>query len=266
MSSKEDSEKCTSSALPATKEECASPQQDTLRAFLLEMTPRRSQDISINSQGSSQKTLDRSEPPTTDQWRQLIKKVRDNLTSNLGLSTIDTLRRSIPDGRYWRIEAEHYADQWKKQQPELSPGAKLGKGSLNMGDSRYLIKDKRYWEIEALFYSNYETKVLMSKGFRRVSPGPPSRVGDKSKAPQELGIQREGGSLTSTVDSTRNERVQMSIKSPSTIDDEEAFPLPCEPSAHRPSEDGEREHTKDENRKRRKHTAESPVIQSHGKR
>lgn len=266
MSSKEDSEKCTSPASSATKEECASPQPDILRAFLLEMTPLRSQDISINSQGSSPKTSDSSEPPTIDQWRQLIKKVCDNLTSCLGLSATDHLRRSIPDSRYWRIEAEHYADQWKKQQTELSPSAKVRKGSLNMGDLRYLIKDKRYWEIEALFYSNYETKVLMSKGFRRVSPGPPSRVGDKSKAAQELGVKREGRYLTSTVDSTRNERAQKSIKSPSTIGGEEAFPLPYKPSAHRPSKDGEREHTKDENKQRRKHTAESPVMQSHGKR
>lgn len=71
-----------------------------------------------------------------------------------------------------------------------------------MGDRRYLINDKRYWEIEALFYSNYETKIMMSKGFRRVSPGPTSHVGDKSKASQELGAQREGPSLASTINDT----------------------------------------------------------------
>lgn len=266
MSSKEDSEKCASPTLTATEGECASAQPDIVRAFLLEMTPLPSQDISINSQGSSPRTPESSEPPTVDQWMQLIKKVCDNLTSNLGLSATDHLRRSIPDGRYWRIEAEHYADQWKKQQTELPPGAELREGSLNMGELRYLIKDKRYWEIEALFYSNYETKVLMSKGFRRVSPGPTSRVGDKSKASQELGVQRKGRSLTSTVDNTRSERAQMVIKSPPTKASEEACPLPYEPSAHHPSEDGEKEHTHDENEQRRKHAAESPVLQSHGKR
>lgn len=243
-------------------EECASRQPDILRAFLLES----SQDISINSQGSSPETPDSSEPPTIDQWRQLIKKVCDNLISNLGLSATDHIRRSIPDGRYWKIEAEHYADQWKKQQTELPPGAELPECSLNMGDLRYLIKDKRYWEIEALFYSNYETKLLMSKGFRRVSPGPTYRVGDKSNAPQKLGVQREGRSLTSTVDNTRNERAQMFIKSPPAKAGEEAFPLRYEPSAHHPSEDGEREHTHDEKEQRRKHAAESPAMQSHGKR
>lgn len=266
MSSKEESENCASPTLTATKGECASPQPDIVRAFLLEMTPLPSQDISINSQGSSSKTPDSFEPPTIDQWRQLIKKVCDNLTSNLGLSATDHLRRSIPDGRYWRIEAEHYADQWKKQQTELLPGAELREGSPNMGDLRYLIKDKRYWETEALFYSNYETKVLMSKGFRRVSPGPTSPVGDKSKASQELGLQREGRSLTSTVDNARNERAQMFIKSPPAKAGEEACPLPYDPSAHQPSEDGEREDTHYENEQRRKHAAESPVIESHGKR
>lgn len=47
---------------------------------------------------------------------------------------------------------------------------------------------------------------------------------------------------------------------------EEAFPLHYEPSAHQPSEDGAREPTDDEHEQRRKHAAESPVIQSHGKR
>lgn len=266
MSSKEHSEKSASPALSVTKEECAPPQRDILRAFLLEMTPLRSRDMSINSQESSPKTPDCSEPPTIDQWRQLIEKVCDNLIGNLGLSATDHLRRSIPDGRYWRIEAEHYAAQWKKQQTELSPRAELRKGSLHIGNLRYLIKDKRYWEIEALFYSNYETKLLMSKGFRRVSPGPPSPVGNKPEAPQELGVQREGRSLASTIDNTRNGRVQMSIKSPSTIDVKEASPIPYEPSAHHSSEDGGREHMKNVNEKRRKHAAESPVMQSHGKR
>lgn len=262
MSSKKDSEMSASPTLSATKEECAPPQPDILRAFLLES----SEGISINSQGSSPKTSDSSEPPTIDQWRQLIKKVCDNLTSNLGFSATDNLRRSIPDGLYWRIEAEHYADQWKKQQTELPPGVELPEGSLNMGDLRYLIKDKRYWEIEALFYSNYETKILMSKGFRRVSPGPTSCVGDKSKASQELGAQREGRSLTTTINNTRNERAQMFIKSPPAKAGEEAFPLRYEPSAHHFGEDGERGHTHDENEQGRKHAAESPVMQSHGKR
>lgn len=256
MSSKGDSEKSASPTLSSTEEECTSPQPDILRAFLLES----SQDISINSQGSSPKTSDSSEPPTIDQWRQLIKKVCDNLTSNLGLSATGHLRRSIPDSLYWRIEAEHYADQWKKQQTDLPPG------SLKLGDLRYLIKDKRYWEIEALFYSNYETKVLMSKGFRRISPGPTSCEGDESKASQELGAQMEGRSLTSTVNNTRNERAQMFTKSPPARAGEESFPLRYELSAHDPSEDGEREHTHDENEQRRKHAAESPVMQSHGKR
>lgn len=256
MSSKGDSEKSASPTLSATEEECTSPQPDILRAFLLES----SQDISINSQGSSPKTSDSSEPPTIDQWRQLIKKICDNLTSNLGLSATGHLRRSIPDGLYWRIEAEHYADQWKKQQTDLPPD------SLKLGDLRYLIKDKRYWEIEALFYSNYETKVLMSKGFRRISPGPTSCEGDESKASQELGAQMKGRSLASTVNNTRNERAQMFIKSPPARAGEEAFPPRYELSAHDPSEDGEREHTHDENEQRRKHAAESPVMQSHGKR
>lgn len=262
MSSKEDSEKSASRTLSATKEECASPQPDILRAFLLES----SQDISINSQGSSPKTSDSSEPPTIDQWRQLIKKVCDNLTSNLGLSATDHLRRSIPDGLYWRIEAEHYTDQWKKQQTELLPGVELPDGGLNMGNLRYLIKDERYWEIEALFYSNYETKVLMSKGFRRVSPGPTSLIGDESKALQELGAQREGRPLTSTVNNTQNKRAQISFKSPPTKAGEEAFQLRYKPSAPHLSEEGEREHTHDENEQRRKHATESPVMQSHGKR
>lgn len=261
MSFIEDSEDC-GSALSATKEECASPQPDITRAFRLESTSLRSQHISINSQESSPKTTHSSEPPTIDQWRLLIKRVCDNLTTNLGLSATDHLRRSIPDGRYWRIEAEHYADQWKEQQTELSLGAELRKGSLSLGDLRYLIKDENYWETEALFYSSYETKVLMSKGFRRASPSPPSREGSKSKTPKELGVQREGRSLISTVDITRNERAQLSIKS-SIIDGEEASPVPYE---HHPSEDGERGLTKDENEQRRKHAAESPAMQSHGKR
>lgn len=261
MSYKEDSEKSASRTLSATKEECASPQPDILREFLLES----SQNNSINSQGSSPRTSDSSEPPTIDQWRQLIKKVCDNLTSNLGLSATDHLRQSIPDGLYWRLEAEHYADQWKKQQIELPPGVELPESSLNMGNLRYLIKDERYWEIEALFYSNYETKVLMSKGFRRISPGPTSRVGDESKALQELGAQREGRSLKSTVTSTRNKRAQIAFKSP-TKAGEEAFPLRYELSAPHPSEEAERERTHDENKQRRKHAAESPVMQSHGKR
>lgn len=260
MPSKEDSEKSASHTLSATKEEGASPQPDILREFLLES----SQNISINSQGSSPRNSDSSEPPTIDQWRQLIKKVCNNLRSNLGLSATDHLRRSIPDGLYWRLEAEHYADQWKKQ-TELPPGVELPEGSLNVGKIRYLIKDERYWKIEALFYSNYETKVLMSKGFRRVSPGPTSRVGDESKALQELGAQREGRSLKSTVTSTRNERAQIAFKSP-TQAGEEAFPLRYEPSAPHPSEEAERERTHDENEQRRKHAAESPVMQSHGKR
>lgn len=142
MSSKENPEKCTSPALSVTKEEYASPEPHILRALLLEMTPVRSQELITNPQGSSTTIPDRSEPPSIDHWRQLILKVCDNLTSNLGLSATDHLRRSIPDGRYWRTEAEHYADQWKKQQAELSPGAELRKGTLNMGDLRYLIKDK----------------------------------------------------------------------------------------------------------------------------
>lgn len=258
MSSKEDSEKSASRTLSATKEECASPQPDILTEFLLES----SQDISINSQGSSPKTSNNSEPPTIDQWRLLIKKVCDNLKSNLGLSATDHLRRSISDGLYWRLEAEHYADQWKKQQTEFPPGVEPPEGSLNMGNLRYLIKDEHFWEIEALFYSNYETKVLMSKGFRRVSPGPTSRVGDESKALQELGAQREGRSLTSTV-ITRNERAQISLKSPPPKAGGEAFPLRYEPSTPRPSEEGEREYTHDENEQ---HAAESPIMQSHGKR
>lgn len=259
MTSKENHKKCTSPALAATKEEYASPEPHILGALQLEMTPVRSQELSINSQRSTSTHPDSFEPPSIDHWRQLIKKVCDSLTSNLGLSATDHLRRSIPDGRYWRIEAEHYADQWKKQQVELSPGTELR-------DLRYLIKDKRYWETEALFYSNYETKVFMSEGFRRISPGPPSRVGDRTEAPQELGVQWESRSLTSIVDNTRGERAQISIKSPSPIHGEVGVPLPYEPSPHRPSEDGEKELTNIENKQRRKHTAESPVVQSHGKR
>lgn len=157
------------------------------------------------------------------------------MTSNLGLSVTDHLRRSIPDSRYWRIEAEHYADQWEKQQVELSPGAELWEGCISMGDLRYLIKDKRYWEVEALLYSNYETKAFMSKGFRRISPGPPSHVGDKTEAPQELGVQWKSRYLTFVVDNTRDERAQTSIWSPSPIHGEEGVPLPYEPLAHRPS-------------------------------
>lgn len=263
MSSKDNPEKCISPALSA---ECASPESHILGALQLEMTPVRCQELSINSQTSSSTNPDSFEPPSIDHWRQLRKKVCDSLTGNLGLMATDHLRRSIPDSRYWRIEAEHYADQWKKKQVELSPGAELREGTLNMGDLRYLIKDKRYWEIEALFYSNYETKAFMSKGFRRISPDPPSRVGDRIEAPQELGVQWESRSLTPVVDDTRDERAQISIWSPSPIQGEEGVPLPYEPSAHRPNEDGEKELTNIENKQRRKHAAESPVIQSHGKR
>lgn len=264
MPSKENPEKYISPVLSA---EYASPEPHILGALQLEMAPVRCQELSINSQTPSPTNPDSFEPPSIDHWRQLRKKVCDSLTSNLGLSATDHLPRSIPDSRYWRIEAEHYADQWKKQQVvELSPGAELREGTLSMGDLRYLIKDKRYWEVEALFYSNYETKAFMSKGFRRISPGPPSHVGDRTEAPQELGVQWKSRSLTSVVDNTREERAQTSIWSPSPIQGEEGVPLPYEPSAHRPSEDGEKELTNTEKKQRRKHAAESPVMQSHGKR
>lgn len=106
----------------------------------------------------------------------------------------------------------------------------------------------------------------MSKRFRRISPGPPSHVGDRTEAPQELGVQWESRSLTSVVDNTRDERAQTSIWSTSPIQGEQGVPLPHEPSAHRPSEDGEKELTNTEKKQRRKHAAESPVMQSHGKR
>ncbi|MCJ1343577.1 hypothetical protein MMC31_001773 [Peltigera leucophlebia] len=266
MSSKDNPEMCTSPALSATKEDNASPEPHTLGALQLEMSPVCSQELSINSHRSSPTNPDSFEPPSIDHWRLLTKIVCDNLTSNLGLSATDQLRRSIPDGRYWRIEAEHYADQWKKQQVELSPGAEPREGTLNMGDLRYLIKDKRYWEIEALFYSNYETKLFMSKGFRRMSPSPPSRVGNRTEAPQELGAQWGSRSSTSIVDNTRDERAPISIKSSSHPQGEEGATLPSEPSALRPSEDGEKELTNVENKQRRKHTAESLDMQSHGKR
>ena len=124
---------------PVLSTEYASPEPHILGALQLEMAPVRCQELSINSQTPSPTNPDSFEPPSIDHWRQLRKKVCDSLTSNLGLSATDHLRRSIPDSCYWRIEAEHYADQWKKQQVvELSPGAELREGTLSMGDLRYL--------------------------------------------------------------------------------------------------------------------------------
>lgn len=71
---------------------------------------------------------------------------------------------------------------------------------------------------------------------------------------------------TSTADHTRNERAQISPESSSPIRDGKGVPLPYEPSAHHPSEEGEKERTKVVNKQRRKHTAESPIMQSRGKR
>lgn len=137
------------------------PDATQLGALLSQITSTGSYDVEFNSRDST--PLIMLTPPKTEHYRSVAQAARIRLVNHYGQSAADEIRGLIPSKHYWKTEAIHFAEYWKRSTECDSPRfARFRR--VTTDEIRCLISDKHYWDAEVMHYRRYAsgTKTELS--------------------------------------------------------------------------------------------------------
>lgn len=151
MMSKRYSSYSTPSSLSAS-EIVPRPDATQLTALLSQVTSVGSYDVEFNSRNST--PLIMLTPPRADHYRSIAQAARIRLVNLCGQSAADEIRGLIPSKHYWKTEAIHFAEYWKRSTECHSPRFESLR-RVTTDETRCLISDKHYWDAEIMHYRRY---------------------------------------------------------------------------------------------------------------